>query len=192
MSGLNVGQPGAGLGTGLIADRKLLLTADKSRVVEADDPDGAFLLANPGTLIPGEDVARLGLDADGDKIRQKKAAPALPAEGNREAGAIAAAVKDKLKADWEVRVQAEVDKELDVVATDMEKVEARKSSGKAAAPKSKAERSTEAERNAAASALAQNRAPLLSREALIRRGDPVPGGPNAPKIEGEGDKRGKK
>lgn len=37
-----------------IADRKLFLNADKTRVVEEDDPDAAFLLAAEGGEIPEE------------------------------------------------------------------------------------------------------------------------------------------
>ena len=53
-------------GAGLVADRRLLLTADKSRLVEEADVDGAFLLAAVGTLIPQAEVGRLGLSADKD------------------------------------------------------------------------------------------------------------------------------
>lgn len=178
-------------GTGLISDRKLLLTADKSRVVEADDPDGAFLLANVGTLISGEDVARLGLSGDGNKITQKKPAAALPVEGERERGAIEAAVKDRLKADYEMRIDAEVNKELEAVKADMEDVDVPKATTQRAG-KDDAARRAEAEQRAAQQALAQNRAPLISRQAMIDRGDtPVTGGPNAPKVEDE-DKKGEK
>ena len=51
---------------GLVADRRLYLTADKSRVVEEGDPASAFLLASAGRKILDADVERLGLRlADG-------------------------------------------------------------------------------------------------------------------------------
>lgn len=43
------------------ATERLFLTADRERVVTADDPDAAFLLANEGTEIPAAEVERLGL-----------------------------------------------------------------------------------------------------------------------------------
>lgn len=43
------------------ATERLFLTADRERVVSADDPEAAFLLANEGTEIPAEEVERLGL-----------------------------------------------------------------------------------------------------------------------------------
>jgi hypothetical protein len=45
----------------LVADRRLYLTADKTRIVEEGNPDGATLFATPGTPIAAEDVARYGL-----------------------------------------------------------------------------------------------------------------------------------
>lgn len=48
----------------LIADRRLCLTRDRSRVVEAGDPASACLFATPGTQITAEDVARYGLVAE--------------------------------------------------------------------------------------------------------------------------------
>ncbi len=53
-------------GAGLIADRRLLLTADRSHVVEESENDGAFLLAAVGITIPAAEVKRLGLRADED------------------------------------------------------------------------------------------------------------------------------
>ena len=51
---------------GLIADRRLLLSADQSRVVEENDVSGHFLLAAVGRTIPAKEVKRLGLSADED------------------------------------------------------------------------------------------------------------------------------
>ena len=61
---------------GLVADRRLLLTADKSRMVEEGDLAAAFLLASPGTTIPAAEVKRLGLSADKDnRVVQLAAEP---------------------------------------------------------------------------------------------------------------------
>jgi len=184
MSPLNAGRPMAP-GTGLIADRRLLLTADKSRIVEADDPDGAFLFSNPGMLISGDDVARYGLEyGSGDKIVQKNPAPAIPAEAMSEVGAIEAAVKDRMKADHEVLIQETVKAALEDVNAELEKVETPKA-GEQKAGKSKAEQNAEANRSLAARNVAQNIAPAIARQALLDRGDPVRGGPDVPKNEDE-------
>lgn len=45
----------------MIADRRLWLTADRTRVVEDGDPRAAFQLASPGHLIPDQEAQRLGL-----------------------------------------------------------------------------------------------------------------------------------
>jgi hypothetical protein len=58
-----------------IADRRLWLTLDRTRVVEEGDPDAAFLLAPPGTVIEPSDVARLGLTARDGRIVLPGAAP---------------------------------------------------------------------------------------------------------------------
>jgi hypothetical protein len=173
-------------GTGLIADRRLLLTADKSRIVEADDPDGAFLFSNPGMLISGDDVARYGLElGSGDKIVQKNPPPALPPEAMSEAGAIEAAVKDRLKADNEVMIQETVKAVLQDAADQLGEVEVPKA-GEQKAGKSKAQQNAEAEHGLAVRNMAQNIAPAISRQALLDRGDPVRGGPDVPKNEDEG------
>ncbi len=51
---------------GLIADRRLLLTADKDHVVDEDDTSGQFLLAAAGRIIPAAEVKRLGLSIGKD------------------------------------------------------------------------------------------------------------------------------
>jgi hypothetical protein len=135
---------------GMIADRRLFLTADH-RVVEEGDPNAAFQLVAPGGMIEAHEVARLGLELKGDKISQKKppAAGSVPVAGGAvlsPRGAVEAAVKDRLKADWEGRVDQETDKE-------MQKLEGM------------------AEDPGKASAIALNRAGAISREALRRRGD---------------------
>ena len=61
---------------GLIADRRLLLTADRDHVVDEDDTSGAFLLAAVGRVIPAAEVKRLGLDTDADgRVVQPGMAP---------------------------------------------------------------------------------------------------------------------
>ncbi|WP_433233718.1 hypothetical protein [Actinomadura nitritigenes] len=42
-------------------DRRVYLTADKSRAVPEGDPDAAFLLCNAGGEIPRDQAERLGL-----------------------------------------------------------------------------------------------------------------------------------
>lgn len=44
-------------------DRKLWLTADKSKVVEDGSPDAAFLLGTEGTEVPDAEAERLGVKA---------------------------------------------------------------------------------------------------------------------------------
>jgi hypothetical protein len=131
----------------LIADRRLFLTAGH-KVVEEGDPEAAFLLASPGSTIPAAEVARLGLELKGKEITQKGNPAMIPAAGAvlDPRGALEAAVKDRLKADWEVKVKDEADKE-------MKKVE------------SKTDDASDAHQ------LVLNRAGQLSREALRDRGE---------------------
>lgn len=78
----------------IVADRRLWLTADRSRVVEDGDPSAAFLLAAPGTEIPVDEAARLGLaEKDGKVVipggkkggeAKAAAAPEQPKKGKRE------------------------------------------------------------------------------------------------------------
>ena len=134
---------------GLIADRRLFLTAG-NKVVEEGDPDAAFLLAAPGSLIPAAEVNRLGLELKGEKVTQSHAAAtAVAASGGAvldARGAVEAAVKDQLKADFDVQVKEETDKEL-------------------------ADLPTVADDSGAGYQLALNRAGTLSRDALRRRGE---------------------
>jgi len=55
---------------GLIADRRLLLSADRSCVVEEDDVGGHFLLAAVGRVIPAAEVKRLGLGVEDGRVVQ--------------------------------------------------------------------------------------------------------------------------
>jgi hypothetical protein len=57
-------------------DRKLWLTADKSKVVEDGDPDAAFLLGTPGTVVPDDEAERLGLTGKPKAAEKQTAAPA--------------------------------------------------------------------------------------------------------------------
>jgi hypothetical protein len=45
----------------VMADRRLYLTADRSRIVEHDDPEAAILFAAEGTVIEQADAERYGL-----------------------------------------------------------------------------------------------------------------------------------
>jgi hypothetical protein len=56
---------------GLIADRRLYLARDGTRIVEEGSPDAAYLLATPGTLIEQADVEQLGLAMVDDRIVQR-------------------------------------------------------------------------------------------------------------------------
>lgn len=48
----------------LIADRELLLSADRLQVVEVGDPAGRFVLVGAGGTIPAEEAKRLKLRID--------------------------------------------------------------------------------------------------------------------------------
>jgi hypothetical protein len=67
---------------GLVADRRLYLTRDGEHVVEDGDPTAAFLLATPDTVIPSDDVARLGLEFVDGRIVQRavESEPPAPTE----------------------------------------------------------------------------------------------------------------
>jgi len=59
----------------LTADRPLYANADRSMLLEAGDPDAAWLVAAyPGSLIPGEWVRDMTLEMKGDKVVQAKPA----------------------------------------------------------------------------------------------------------------------
>jgi len=81
--GLTIHRPQAAAPAGLVADRRLALTGDRARVVEDGDPEAAWLLAPPGTVIPSDEVTRLGLVlVDGKIIVQRRGtAPAPPPPG---------------------------------------------------------------------------------------------------------------
>jgi hypothetical protein len=142
---------------GLISDRRLFLTAGQ-KLVEEGDPEAAFQLVSPGGMIEDADVQKYGLELKGDKVTQKKApAGGVVVSGGAlldPRGAVEAAVKDRLKADWEVKVQAETDKE-------MERIEG------------------EVGGRENAYSFALNRAGVMSREALERRGE----APHKPEVE---------
>ena len=65
---------------GLVADRRLFLTADESQMVEDGDPAGRFLLVGVGGTVPACEVARLGLRLDrAGCVTQAAAEPEPPA-----------------------------------------------------------------------------------------------------------------
>jgi hypothetical protein len=113
MAGVEFGQPSAGrLAGGLVADRRLFLTSD-NRLVEDGAADAAFQLISAHGLIPAAEVERLGLELKGGKIVQINPPAALPSTGLLgPRGALEAAVKDRIKADMEVRFHEETDKEV--------------------------------------------------------------------------------
>lgn len=64
---------------GIIADRRLYLTADRAHVVEEGAPDAAYLFATPGYVIPAAEADRLGLVLVDGMVKVAASAPA-PAE----------------------------------------------------------------------------------------------------------------
>lgn len=81
-----VRRPGPPALSGLIADRRLCVTADRTRAVEERDPDAAFLLVAAGHGISAADVDRYRLvrGADGRILIDPPApdpAPKAPARG---------------------------------------------------------------------------------------------------------------
>lgn len=48
-----------------VADRRLALTADRSRVVPYEHPDAAWLFKAPGQTVTAEEAERYGLSAPG-------------------------------------------------------------------------------------------------------------------------------
>jgi hypothetical protein len=76
--------------TGLVADRRLLLTRDRLRVVEVGSSEAAELLAPAGTVIPQNEVARLRLAVvDGRIVQQPPADAAVEPEPPPVAAAVA-------------------------------------------------------------------------------------------------------
>jgi hypothetical protein len=55
--------------SGYVADRRLYLVADKSRVVEEGHPDAAFLLCSPGKVVPEAEAKRLGLLKEPEPVK---------------------------------------------------------------------------------------------------------------------------
>ena len=49
----------------VIVNRRLFVTADRSRAVEEGDPDAAFLLCAPGKPVLRSELERLGVQIDG-------------------------------------------------------------------------------------------------------------------------------
>ena len=94
MSGLEINRPRAAV-VGLLADRRLYLTRDESRVVEEGSPEAAFLFATPGTIVPAADADRLGLNLVDGRITlpgtepvgvPSEAPPPAPPTGKTESG----------------------------------------------------------------------------------------------------------
>ena len=60
----------------MVADRRLYLTADKTRLVEEGDPRGAFLYCSPGLEVDEEELRRLGgakLEGEAKVVPEAKA-----------------------------------------------------------------------------------------------------------------------
>lgn len=56
-----------------VTDRRLWLSADKSKVVEDGDPEAAFLLASAGKELDEATVKRYGLKPPADKQVERSA-----------------------------------------------------------------------------------------------------------------------
>lgn len=69
-------------GSGVFADRRLCLTADKAVLVEENDPRAATLLSGEGGELLAEDIARLGLVVVDGRVEQAK--PFFPEEASEE------------------------------------------------------------------------------------------------------------
>lgn len=61
----------AGAVAPFVADRRLLLTADKLRVVEEHDPEGRYLLVGKGCEINAREIERLGLIKRNGRVEVK-------------------------------------------------------------------------------------------------------------------------
>ncbi len=68
---INKGESGTASGPYVIAQERMFLTADRSRVVPEGDPDAASLYAAPGHRIPAGAVEQFGLV--GGKVPVKRA-----------------------------------------------------------------------------------------------------------------------
>jgi len=75
----------------IVADRRLYLSADKSKVVEDVDPAAAFLLAGEGAGVPAAEVARLRLE-----LRDGRVVQALAEEPGGAHGEVAGEVEPAL------------------------------------------------------------------------------------------------
>lgn len=50
----------------IVADRRLYLTRDKTRIVEEGDPEAGFLFVAPGHVISDADAKEFGLDVESE------------------------------------------------------------------------------------------------------------------------------
>lgn len=82
---------------GLQSDRRLSLTSDKSRVVDATDPEARYLLVGEGGIIPQAEAERLNLTISGGKVTQSKPAEA---QGNETAPVASEEEAKSLTAKW--------------------------------------------------------------------------------------------
>lgn len=71
----------------VIVDRRLWLTADRSRAVEDGDPEAAFQLCAPGKPVLRAELERLGVKIIGGKKGGGKKRDKAPTEDKRDKGA---------------------------------------------------------------------------------------------------------
>ncbi|WP_425154700.1 hypothetical protein [Candidatus Palauibacter sp.] len=64
----------------ITCDRRLYVTADKSRVVEAGDSEAAFLLAAAGGTVPGSIAEAYGLSVQAGRVTYANCKRADPVE----------------------------------------------------------------------------------------------------------------
>lgn len=87
----------------MLAEKRYYLSADRSRVVEEDDPDAGSLLAAEGDDISSEDVERYGLGKKKAAAPEPVAVPSIaadpePAEEAVEAKAVSGPPENKARA----------------------------------------------------------------------------------------------
>lgn len=104
--------------TALKADRRLYVTADKTRVVEEGDPAGSWLLYAVGRKIGEGDIQRYGLEADEFGRVTYDGCPALP---DPEQPPKAKAKSKKAKAKTETETETEEDEAAEGGADDSDR-----------------------------------------------------------------------
>jgi len=83
--------------TAFVADRRLGLTADRSRVVDYNDVEAAFLFRAPGGKVTVAEAERYRISARNPLTPRPSSAPASPSSPESDAGAkMAEPAEDKM------------------------------------------------------------------------------------------------